>query len=257
MFKIIAAGWNCAQFITQTLESIDVQGRRDFDVMVAYEGEENDRGFEIIERWIASRYDGSRYSTQFHVGEENYVFGTKARYDGIRAMNPDDEDVVIWLNIDGDRFAHWRVLDWVWDQYSDGFPLLTYGNFECVPPVAAPLRALPYDNAVIAARSFRSAPFRAADLRTMKYKVFKEIPTGQFRWSGQETEGLGPWYTKIDDVTSMIPALELVGIRHRYVPDVFMTYNTLNPLSGIYIASEETEASDLDFRAKKPLEPLW
>lgn len=261
MFKIICAGWNCARFVTDTLESIDMQGRRDFEVMITYEGDANDPGFDIISDWInsknrmsfATRWEKQgHYHSVFRVGQENFLYGTKARYDAIQMLNPNDEDVIIWLNIDGDRFAHWRVLDRVWDAYADGFPLLTYGNFETVPRIAAPLFALPYDNAIIANRSFRSAPFRAADLRTMKYKVFKEIPIDQFQWNSYSSIGNG-WYTKIDDMTSMIPALELVGIRHRYIEEVLMHYNTLNPYSGTQIAPEETHACDVDFRSKQPL----
>lgn len=250
MFKIICAGWNCADWITTTLDSIEMQRRRDFEVMVTYEGSEYDRGFQVIEDWVRSSREPGKYSTSFRVGEENFLYGTRARYEGIRELNPNDEDVVIWLNVDGDRFAHSLVVDHLWDAYFyDGFPLVTYGNFEPVPMIEAPLHALPYDNAVIANRSYRSAPFRAADLRTMKYQVFKEIPVDQFKWTDRDE-----WYAKVDDVTSMIPALELVGIRHRFVAEVLEYYNTANPFSGTYIAADETTACDLDFRAKPVLE---
>ena len=250
MFKIICAGWQCAHFITETLDSIDIQGRRDFEVLISYEMDPDDGGCWAIDNWIKQRREPRRYHTSFREGTENFLYGTRARYEAIQALNCNDDDVLIWLNLDGDRFAHRQVLDRVWDAYFvDNFPLLTFGSFRCEPPIAAPLEALPYDNAVIANSSYRSAPFRAADLRTMQYKVFRQIPVDQFQWS----DGSG-WYGKIDDVTSMIPALEMVGIRHRYIPDVLMQYNTFNPLSGSKIAPDEAHACDLDFRAKTPLQ---
>ena len=257
MFKIICAGWNCAPFITETLDSIDIQGRRDFEVMISYESENpKDEGFQIITDWIKSRREPKHYKTSFRKRKRNFLYGTEARYRGIEKMKPADDDVIIWLNVDGDRFAHRQVLDRVWDAYFiDDFPLVTYGSFACVPPIAAPLIAMPYDNATIANRSYRQAPFRAADLRTMKYKVFREIPIDQFQWSTPERAG--EWYSKVDDLTSMIPALELVGIRHRFIPEVLMTYNTWNPLSGSRIAPDEAHACDTDFRAKPPLDLVF
>jgi hypothetical protein len=130
-----------------------------------------------------------------------------------------------------------------------------------VPPVGSPLRALPYDNKVIVDRSFRSAPYRAADLRTMKFEVFNAIPLDQFQWSedvlGNGAEKYphkkGEWYKKVDDVTSMIPALEMVGYRHRYIEEVLMVYNSLNPFSAWRMNNNENKECDDNFRAKPPL----
>lgn len=255
-FRIVCCGWRCPNWVLLTLDSIAQQRRRDFEVMISYESDDPDeRGFSIIEDWIRRQPDAGKYHTSFRQGRENFIYGSQARYNAIYDLNPDDEDVIIWLNIDGDRFAHPYVLDRVWDAYfMDHFPLLTYGNFLHVPDEPNALRSKPYDNAVIAANSYRSAPFCAADLRTMKHEVWRQIPVTEQQWS----DGRG-WYSKCDDVTTMIPALELVGIRHRFVDQLLMIYNTLNPLSGVKVpgVADETTAHLADIRAKTPLERLW
>lgn len=256
MFKIVCCGWRCPDWVRVTLDSIAHQHLRDFEVMISYESDDPiESGFQKIEDWVSKQPDRGKYHMSFREGRENFLFGSQARYRAIEALAPADDDVIIWLNIDGDRFAHPQVLNRVWDSYFlDGFPLVTYGSFLHVPDEPNPLVAKPYDNAVIAHRSYREAPFCAADLRTMQYRVWKNIPAEQHQWSDGHS-----WYSKIDDMTSMIPALELVGLRHRFVPEVLMIYNILNPLSGVKVpgVAEETTAHIADFRAKKPLDQVF
>lgn len=256
MMKIVCAGWRCPDWIRTTLDSIAIQHHLDFEVMITYESDDpTERGFDIIENWIRQQSDNGKYHTMFRHGAGEMLYGSRARYDAINAMAPADDDIIVWLNIDGDRFAHPQVLNRVWDAYFvDGFPLVTYGSFVHVPLIPQPLESKPYDNAVIMNRTFRQAPFCAADLRTMMGKVWCSLPASEQQWSG----GRG-WYSKCDDVSTMIPALERVGIRHRFIPEVLMVYNTLNPFSAMKAPgdSEATTEHLADIGSKPCLELMF
>jgi hypothetical protein len=98
-FKIISAGWNCAQFIDRTLQSIDVQDELDYDLYIVDDatGEQDRDQAAIIERWCSTRPNW-----HYQINTE-HLFIVRNQVEAIERANPDPEDVIIFLDLDGDQ----------------------------------------------------------------------------------------------------------------------------------------------------------
>ena len=167
---------------------------------------------------------------------------------------PDDDDIIVTLDLDGDTFAHPDVLAHLLDYYADD-TLLTYGNYEPVPPDPGCPPVLAYPEGVVAARSYRAfREVRFNHLRTMKGRVFKAIPVEQFQFASGPKRG--QWYTKGNDVEFTFCGLELVGRRFKVIDEVLLHYNSINPNSNWRIAPRETDECIADFFNRPPLEEL-
>ena len=254
MFKIVTTGWNCVEFAEQTLRSIEDQTCRDFQVSIAYESAtpygsgEGEKLLDII--------------TQVAIGQVlveirepgHYLHDVHTRYEATMATEPEDDDIIVTLDLDGDTFAHPDVLAHLLDYYADD-TLLTYGNYEPVPPDPGCPPVLAYPEDVVAARSYRAfREVRFNHLRTMKGRVFKAIPPEQFQFAAGPKKG--QWYTKGNDVEFTFCGLELVGPRFKVIDEVLLHYNSINPNSNWRIAPRETDECIADFFNRPPLEEL-
>lgn len=242
MFKIISCGWNCAEFIEQTLRSIEYQTNQDFQVCIGYEGD--DGGDQIIERWCDSR--GAKWTYDINLGP--YKYDVRTRWEAIANSNPEDDDIILFLDLDGDELAHPQVLEHLLSYY-EGDVLATYGSYEPKPASGTCAPAIPYPTEVIAAGSYRAFGLIYFNhLRTMKGRIFKAIPIEQFQYS----DGRG-WYTKGCDVQFMLCSLELAGPRHRVISETLMYYNSENPNSAWRVDSDGINTNNEDFMRRSPL----
>ena len=250
VFKIICCGWNCAEFMEQTLRSIETQTCDDYRVMISYATKNtHDDGVLVINDWLNS-HDHRWHAMIRHES----IMDVQNRYEAAKGLDIKDDDIVITLDLDGDELAHPQVLDHLLEYYSDG-TLLTYGNYVSKPFDGGCPPVLAYPEDVIANRSYRS--FRNVyfnHLRTMKGLVFNAIPEEQFHFA--EGTHRGEWYWKGNDVQWTFCGLELVGRRHKVIPEVLMYYNSINPNSNWRIAPNMTEECNADFFARPPLEEL-
>lgn len=254
MFKIISTGWNIhPDFIETTLRSIGKQSRDDYHISIAYEATGHDdpavrQIYNCIDRYLVkSGHVIIRYP------EDGYLFDVRNRYEATMAAEPEDDDIIVTLDLDGDSFTHPDVLGRLHDVYSDPSILLTYGSYRPIPFDAGCEQASEYPPEVVAERSYRRfGRVYFNHLRTMKGKVFNAIPVDQFQYSAQ-SERFGQWYTKGNDVEFTLSGLELVGPRFAVLPDILMDYNSVNPNSAWRIASGEINDCVLDFMARPPL----
>lgn len=139
-FKIITTGSNCGDVFKDTLSSIERQRNRHYEVCVVDDGS-GDEQQNAIREWCESRDE--RWQCIFH-GQSRGT--TRNEYEGIRSMNPTDEDVIISLDLNGERFANPDILDRLVHHYTDDL-LMIY----------------------------------ASGLRTAKWKLLKMIPDRHFR----------------------------------------------------------------------------
>lgn len=222
-FKIASTGWMCAQWIEQTLKSVEEQSNDDWEIQIVYNGD--DGGDKIIRKWCDARDDRWKYLIKDHRD-----YGVKDQYEAIRMLDPRDDDIVIFLDLDGDRLAHQGVLDSLAAAYADGVTLLTYGNYEPIPNPGTCPPAKPFPEDVVRHNSYRNH-MRYGEccfnhLRTMRGRLINAIGEEQFKWyQGNEA---GEWYKGAMDYIFMIPALELAGPRHKCLTEVLCFYNHAN-----------------------------
>lgn len=246
MFKIISVGWNCEQFLEQTLQSVLEQDRDDWEICIVYD-KSGDAGAQRIYRWLGEH--GGKF-----LERDEQFFAVRNQVEGIRLMAPDPEDIIVFLDLDGDRLAHPQVLSRLADYYADG-TLVTYGNYRPVPDPGTCNPALPVPPDVVASNSYRQYCLRGGcffnHLRTMKGKVFDAIPDSYFRWTHN-----GAWYDAGTDYTFMMAALELAGGRYKCIEEVLLLYNHDNPLADNIVHPQVSSACTVDSLNKMPLEPL-
>jgi glycosyltransferase involved in cell wall biosynthesis len=252
MFKIISVGWQCAQFMEQTLQSVEDQIRDDWEMMVVYD-RSTDNGAELLADWSNGHLPPGKREYLINPDQQ---YAPHNQYTALQYLNPADDDIVIWLDLDGDMLAHPGVLDRVAQAYADGTTLLTYGTYRAVPDPGTPppISLVPPD--VVARNSYRidalyNGP-RFNHLRTMKGCVAKSIPLASFQWRQQP----GNWYRSGADYLWMISGLERAGGKYQLIPDILVIYNDANPLQDNKNNGQETTQCDIDFLNGVPLAPL-
>lgn len=249
MFKIISTGWNCTEFITSTLASVESQARDDWEILIVDDASTDARMPALIKDWCDARDARWRYRLN-----TERLYTVRNQVEGIRLLDPGPDDVVIWLDPDGDTFAHPHVLDRLADVYADGQVLLTYGSYQPRSGERVHNPPSPFPPDVVARRGYRDeirwVNNRFNHLRTMKGSVFNAIPENQFHWAN------GRWYEHGSDYIFMTAGLELADGRYRCIPEVLVIYNDTNPHADNRSHPNESARCTVDYLARPALSPL-
>lgn len=247
-FSVISAGWNCADFLEWTLESVEEQTVPDWRIMIVDDASDDPRQAEKIREWCDSRDDRWNY----RINREN--LGTpRNQYEAILALQPDPEDIIVFLDLDGDKLAHPNVLRNLLHYYSDG-TLVTYGSYMPIPDYGTSTPAKPFPLHVVQARAYRMAILGGHTgfnhLRTMKAKVFYAIPESNFKWED------GTWYKHGTDYIFMTAALELADGRYKCIEETLLIYNHANPNADYLTKGQESHRCVVDYLHRPSLPPL-
>lgn len=235
MFKIISVGWDTQGLFKQTLESIEMQDYKDFQVHVVHDLSSPDQQ-EAVNDWLMERRSSGDDRWTWTLPPERR-YPVRNQYEGIRVMQPEDDDIIVFLDLDGDRLAHPRVLSRLAEIYEQQKPLLTYGGYVSVPPSETTPPYLRYPAGVSVRDYTRNVSTRFNHIRTMKWDVLKRVPDNYFKWPD------GRWFIRGADYAVMIPCLELVGERYVCVQETLMYYNTAQPHPEYTMSIEEEDGT--------------
>lgn len=220
-FRVISVGWDCADWVEATLASIEMQNRQDYTVHVVDDATADPHQIERIASWCDARDERWMYTLNT---ERKYAL--RNQVEGIRAMNPDSDDVIVWLDLDGDQLAHPGVFDTL-TRYYEGAIDLTYGQYRPIPNMGTSTFATPYPPEVVANGNYRKFTLthgcRFNHLRTMRAKIFQQIPEREYK------DDSGVWLTAGADYVMMMCGLELAHGRYACVDEVLMLYNHAQP----------------------------
>lgn len=252
-FKIVSTGWQCADWIEQTLASVEAQSVDNWDIWIIYDPSDDD-GAERIVQWCADRDERWNYTIN-----EARQMAVRNQYESVQYLNPQDDDVVIWLDLDGDMFAHRDVLKHLGEYYAeDDGPLVTYGSYKAIPDPGTSPPAVPFPPDVVRKGAYREQMRTGIccfnHLRTMKGKIVNAIPLEQFKFASGPRAG--EWYTTAGDYVFMACALELAGGRYKVIDEVLLHYNHANPLADYLTNSVASFATTGDYLVRPPLQPL-
>lgn len=249
-FKIVSVGWQCAEWIEQTLRSVEVQTTQDWEIAIIYD-QSDDNGAEVIKNWCNSRDPRGRY-WHYQINEDRR-FAVRNQYDAIQMLAPADDDIVVWLDLDGDMLADKNTLRRLASYYDDN-TLLTYGSYQPVPAVGPPMRIEPYPPRVVRDRSYRAYTLNGGccfnHLRTMKGIVAKSIPVGYLQWPD------GRWYEIGTDYVFMMAGLELADGRYKCIRETLLLYNHANPYADNISHDKAGVSCVIDCLNRPPLEGL-
>jgi len=250
-FKIVSVGWECASVLERTLISIESQTLQNYDVMVIDDASDDPRQQFAIRAWCETRLGNNRWHYRFN---SEHLGAVRNQYEAIQALAPQDEDVVVWLDLDGDQLAHPQVLKRLTEAYADG-TLLTYGNYKPEPDFGTCPSAKPYPAEVIRNGSYRAHIRGGGEccfnhLRTMSGRVFSHITPDLLKWPD------GRWYEAGSDYLFMINGLELAGPRHKCLSEALCLYNNAQPHPDNMTHPAVTTACVMSMLSRPPLEPL-
>lgn len=221
MFKIISVGWECGEFFKQTIESVRMQNYPFWQLHVVDDGSDPEYQ-KRIGSWIEQLHD-SRIIYTAHAENRGAV---RNQYEGIRSLDPRDGDIVIFLDLDGDRLATPNVLERLLYYYRDD-TLVTYGSYRPVPDPGGPVPVSPYPPEVVRDNSYRQYTqthgTRYNHLRTAKWECLKQIPLSYFQFSP------GQWLFSPTDLVVMMGCLELAGGRYKCIDETLLLYNDQQP----------------------------
>lgn len=251
MFKIISTGWQCAQFIEQTLQSVEDQSYHSWEMMVVYD-RSTDNGAELIANWADNSLP--RGKRQYRLNPDQR-WAACNQYEAIHDF-VEDEDIIVFLDLDGDQLAHRDVLMHLLEYYSSDV-LVTYGSYAPIPFVNNCPVVASFPTEVVAQNSYRQHILKGNDcfnhLRTMKGKVYKAIPIDRFKKPN------GEWLRAGIDYSAMIPALELAGGHYLCIQEILCLYNHANPLADniVHPDPDGAHSATLEVLNRPPLEPLF
>lgn len=250
-FKIVSVGWQCADWIEQTLRSVESQSISDWEICIIYD-QSDDNGAEIIRKWC----DGRDSQWTYRINDDRR-FAVRNQYEAIQILAPEDDDVVVFLDLDGDMLADPGVLSRLGSHYTDN-TLVTYGSYRPVPAVGPPMNISPYPPKVIRDRDYRRYTLQGGTcfnhLRTMKGIVAKSIPIDYLKWVGGPLAG--QWYEVGTDYVFMMAALELANGRYKCIRDIFLLYNHANPYADNIAHARSGVSCVNDCLTRPPLPPL-
>ena len=256
-FKIVSVGWNCMAYLENTLRSIESQDYDDYEVMIVDDATpENIPQGALIEKWCETKRDIRDYRWKSTVNTTQR-YATANQRDAIIALDPAPEDVIVFVDLDGDRLAHPGVLNHLDSVYQDPDVWLTYGNYRPIPDEGTSPPAIPFPPKTVANRDYRKEVLRAGSyfnhLRTMKGKVFWGIPEEAYHWGANIHN---PIYQHGCDYIFMIAGLEVANGKYRCLDDVLLLYNHANPFADNKSHPAESSSCVIDFLNQKPVKPL-
>lgn len=252
-FKIISAGWQCAPYCLSTLESIAKQRQDNWDLCVVVDPS-TDGTEQVVKDWVESYEGDNEIITLFPEVQRRAV---RNQVEALLALAPEDDDVVVFLDLDGDRFAHRDVLCHL-EGYYQGDTLVTYGNYRPVPANKGCQPPKPYPKEVEDTGTYRKFTLTMYccfnHLRTMKGIIANSIPMSQFRFCGGPDRG--KWYTAGTDYAFMMSGLELAAGRYLCIEEVLCLYNSGNPHADHKEHGLESTRNHMDILRQRPLQPL-
>lgn len=246
MFKIISTGWQTGAWFKQTLASVQAQDYADYAIKVIDDHSDKIQQGEIQDWFLKNVVNDNRW--QLTLNSERKM-AVENQFRGVREMSPEDDDIIVFLDLDGDRLAHPGVLSKIKGYYDDG-ALLTYGGYVPVPDPGTTTPARPYPPEVIENNSYREFTLRVGTwfnhLRTVKWDILKQVPEDYFHWHD------GTWLQRGTDYAVMLPCLELVAGRYKCVDETILYYNHNQPFPDYKMEPEKPGESHFEAIINQP-----
>lgn len=245
-FLIITSQWRGWPWIRQTVESIEAQTYPNYDVCLV----DDASGIPELTAYIEEKCDEHRWNRILRERQQKML---RNQVDAIRLMDPQPEDVIVFLDGDGDRFAHPGVLDRLVEAYADG-SLVVYSNYQPEPASPGSIQSRPHPPEVIAANSYRKFTRTHGHhwnhLRTISARTFLAMDDSDFK------DDRGRWFPSAPDSAIMFPALELAGGRVKHLPEILLIYRADHELSDWKQQPRQIDADHDVILRRRPKTPL-
>ena len=209
MFKILIAGGPCEHFIAKCIDSVLSQTVQNFEVLISLDPYDN-------APQITKRFESERVKVWTNPKPRGSLYNV---YCATCMSKMEDDDILVFMDAD-DWLLHDRALECV-DRIYKVYPntLITHGGWTTGNKAYDKTETLlPYTEKDF--EDIRNARWKATQLKTMKWVVYKNISLDEFK---DET---GQWFFRGGDHALMFPALEMAGYdRVKCVTEKIYFYN--------------------------------
>ena len=171
---------------------------------------------------------------------------------GFDFANPNDHDVVVWVDGD-DWLAHNFVLENLVKIYNENDAWMTYGSWKVYPTGEIfPSRHVVVPNWVHNENAYRKWTFVYSHLRTHKAFLFRNLDRNDL-WDDRCNE----YYKEATDTAYLFPMTEMCGPNHLYRnTEIGLILNRSNPLNvGKQRMTKQKETEQI-IRQKRPYSRL-
>ncbi len=213
-FVIVIHSDNAQKWYRKNLDSIFSQTYSNFRVICITDGS-TDGSDLLIERYIKENHRESQV----------LLFKNQIRKGHLACMcqavfSCQGNEVVVELN-GNDWLAHPDVLSTLNNLYSDPDVWMTYGQLIHYPSFLKGC-AEPISQKAIQSDDFRSSYHYETRLRTFYASLFQEINKDEFLESHEE-------FSRANDLSYLIPILEMAGSHAQFIPSVLYVLNADSP----------------------------
>lgn len=208
--KVVVVGGPAEGFVARCLQSLQDQTYQGFRAQVILDPV-GDKTYEI-----AKAFESHWLGVQIN---ETQQFALPNIIKAIQLLNPKDDDILVLMDAD-DWLAGPDVLQKL-KQYYDQKPelLVTYGSWVGHPDSNCLTNCSEYQRHEFDS-GIRRGPWRGTHLRTMRYRVWRQIRDEDLR------DSQGRYFQVAWDCAFMYPALEMAGPdRSQFIPDPLYVYN--------------------------------
>jgi len=228
MFKIIVVGGPAENYVDQCIISILNQIETDWEAQIIIDPIDNSYD-------IAKKYETKKI--KIHKNDIRQ-YALKNIISAINKLNPKDDDILVFIDLD-DWLANRKVLSILKNYYKNNNDLLiTYGSWKAYPiEFNYPNNSKPYTENDFNI-GIRNSEWKGTALRTMKYKLWKNIKNKDLKNKN------GEYFKTAWDVAIMMPALEMAGLkRSKFIEEILYIYNKITPFNDDKLYLNEQRAN--------------
>lgn len=217
-FKIVVPSFNSVDYIAKTLQSIEMQTDKQYDVCVIDDGSTVEGQREIITDYCMR----NGWKSLFNEKNQGAMYGL---VHAIPLLDCQDDDVVVVIDGD-DWLAHENAFKKLRQVYTEHDVYLTWGQCEIYPKGQSPIYyAQPISDMIVEQKLFRDIPFVFWHPGTFKYFLWRHIKDSDLR------DVDGHYLMLLKDKATLYPMLEMAGEKIRFIDETLYIYNRENPLN--------------------------
>ena len=219
-FIIIMPCYNVADWVALNIQTTKLQSFSNFECHIINDGS-TDESEKII---LENIKEDSRFV--YHKNETNTGSSLYSYYKTFHKINPDDQDIVIWLDGD-DWFSSVFVLEYLNQFYNSTKCWMTYGTYQIFPTgQVGSHHCIDIPKEVHAEHAYRKWMHVYSHLRTHKAFLFKQLDK-----SDLIDIRSAKFYTEATDCAYLFSLAELCGNEQRIkcIKDILLVLNRTNP----------------------------
>lgn len=229
-FKVVVTGRDCLEAHRACLQSLTRSLSDDHQISVCVVDDASESAQQRELSWSTCDMTGWTF-----IQNEQRLGAMRSQVNAIRALDPNPDDVIVWVDGDDRLNADCQVFDVLERHYASG-SLVTYGSYTTDPPDPKCSPARRYSPECVSRNGYRDIGrygLRFNHLRTVSARLFLELDDSDFQHAD------GSWFMAGCDAAVMLPCLEMAGGSYTRLLQPLYIYTSNNPQSDWRVNARE------------------